>query len=476
MALRWKPHGDGKHVSSEAIVLPEERMTWPRTIGFGAQHVVAMFGATFLVPLITGFSPTATLFFSGLGTLLFLLLTGNRLPSYLGSSFAFIAPIMAALASGDPEHPDLGRASFGILAIGVLMTLVGLVVHRFGTRWINALMPPVVMGSIMALIGFNLAPAVKNNWNGDPANNPGVDQALSAWVAVITLVAILLITMVFRGLIGRLSIVLGMVVGYVVAVVAGLVDFSAVREASWIGLPAFHAVGNPFADPTLWGLLPAFLPVVLVLIAENVGHVKSVGLMIGRDLDPLTGRALLADGLSTLLAGFGGGSGTTTYGENIGVMAATRVYSTAAYWVAGVIAILLSFSPKVGAVIFSVPPAVLGGVTVALYGLIGLIGVKIWIDNRVDFSKPINQFSAAVPLVVGIADFSLQLGTEQQPVIFNGIALGTVAAIAVYHLMRLAARLRGSDEQVADPVVTARTGAPETPESARRETRGEARG
>ncbi|SJN08296.1 Uracil permease [Leucobacter sp. 7(1)] len=447
MALPWKLHGDGKHVAPDAIVLPEERLSWGRTFGFGAQHVVAMFGATFLVPLITGFSPTATLFFSGLGTILFLLLTGNRLPSYLGSSFAFIAPIMAATAGGD----DLGRASFGILAIGVLMAIVGLVVHRFGTGWINALMPPVVMGAIVALIGFNLAPAVRNNWTGNPGANPDVDQVLSSWVALATLVAILLITVLFRGLIGRLSIVLGMAVGYVIAVMTGLVDFTAVSEASWVGLPAFHAVGNPFADPTLWGLLPAFLPVVLVLIAENVGHVKSVGLMVGRDLDGVTGRALLADGLSTMLAGFGGGSGTTTYGENIGVMAATRVYSTAAYWIAGGIAVFLSFSPKVGAVIFSVPPAVLGGVTVALYGLIGLIGVKIWIDNKVDFSKPINQFSAAVPLIVGIADFTIQFGS----VVFNGIALGTIAAIGVYHLMRILAKARGGEMQIADPVVTA---------------------
>ena len=432
MSMSWKQHGDGKTVAPEAIVLPEERLSWPKTIGFGAQHVVAMFGATFLVPLLTGFPPTATLFFSGLGTLLFLLLTGNRLPSYLGSSFAFIAPIMAATAGG-PEG-DLSRASFGILAIGVLMALVGVIVQRFGTGWINALMPPVVMGAIVALIGFNLAPAVKNNWNA--TENSG-------WVALITIVAVLLITVLFRGLIGRLSIVLGMVVGYVAAILMGEVDFGQVREAAWIGLPDFHLPGNPFADPSLWGLLPMFLPVVFVLIAENVGHVKSVGLMINRDLDPVTGRALLADGISTVLAGFGGGSGTTTYGENIGVMAATRVYSTAAYWVAGIIAMLLGFSPKVGAVIFSVPAGVLAGVTVALYGLIGLIGVKIWIDNKVDFSKPINQFTAAVALIVGIADFGLQFGSEANPVMLNGIALGTLAAILVYHLMAWAARVRG---------------------------------
>ncbi|MCA0378364.1 MAG: NCS2 family nucleobase:cation symporter [Actinobacteria bacterium] len=447
MSMSWKQHGDGKTVAPDAIVLPEERLSWPKTIGFGAQHVVAMFGATFLVPLLTGFPPTATLFFSGLGTLLFLLLTGNRLPSYLGSSFAFLAPIGVATGVGLgsdqlPSAEGFARASFGVLAMGVLLAIVGIVVNRFGTRWINALMPPVVMGAIVALIGFNLAPAVKNNWNA---------TANSGWVALITITSVLLITVIFRGILGRLSIVLGMVVGYVAAIFMGEVDFSQVQQAAWIGLPDFHLPGNPFADPSLWGLLPMFLPVVLVLIAENVGHVKSVGLMIDRDLDPLTGRALLADGVSTVLAGFGGGSPTTTYGENIGVMAATRVYSTAAYWVAGIIAMLLGFSPKVGAVIFSVPSGVLAGVTVALYGLIGLIGVKIWIDNKVDFSKPINQFTAAVALIVGIADFSLVLGTESNPILFNGIALGTIAAILVYHLMAWAARARGIGE-TATPI------------------------
>ncbi len=446
MALPWKLHGDGRSVAQDAIVLPEERLGWARTIGFGAQHVVAMFGATFLVPLITGFPPTATLFFSGLGTMLFLLLTGNRLPSYLGSSFAFLAPI--AVATAGYEYGDvagLARASFAIIAMGVLVALVGVIVQRFGIGWVNALMPPVVMGSVVALIGFNLAPAVKNNWFGNPAANPDVNQGLHSTAALITIGSILLITVLFRGLIGRLSIVLGMVVGYIAAALMGIVDFEAVKSAAWVGLPEFHLPANPFADPSLWGLLPAFLPVVLVLIAENVGHVKSVGLMINRDLDPVTGRALIADGLSTILAGFGGGSATTTYGENIGVMAATRVYSTAAYWVAGIIAMLLSFSPKVGALIFSVPAGVLGGVTVALYGLIGLIGVKIWIDNKVDFSKPINQFTAAIALIVGIADFSMQLGD----VMFNGIALGTIAAVVVYHLMRLVARARGTATDTA---------------------------
>jgi len=447
MSMTWKQHGDGKTVAADAIVLPEERLSWPKTIGFGAQHVVAMFGATFLVPLLTGFPPTTTLFFSGLGTLVFLLLTGNRLPSYLGSSFAFLAPIMGVATAGFDygDVEGLARASFAIVTMGVLLALIGLLVQKTGTGWINALMPPVVMGAIVALIGLNLAPVVKQNWAS--MNNPNYDPTREQIIAFITLLAVVLIAVFFRGLIGRLSIVLGIVVGYIAAALMGELKFDAVNEAAWIGLPQFHLPANPFSDASLWGILPAFLPVVLVLIAENVGHVKSVGLMINRDLDPLTGRALLADGVSTVLAGFGGGSATTTYGENIGVMAATRVYSTAAYWVAGVFAILLGFSPKVGALVNSITPGMLGGVTTALYGMIALIGVKIWIDHKVDFSKPINQFPAAIALIIGIADFSLQIGE----VTFNGIALGTIAAILVYHLMAAVGKMRGTHE-VATPI------------------------
>jgi NCS2 family nucleobase:cation symporter-2 len=422
MALPWTLHGDGKTVGARDVVGPGERLSWPLTIGIGSQHVVAMFGATFLVPLLTDFPPSTTLLFSGIGTLLFLMITGNRLPSYLGSSFAFIAPITAATAAA-----GMGSALFGIMAVGVLLALVGLIVQLTGTGWIDRLMPPIVSGAIVALIGFNLAPVAKANFDKAPLT------------ALITLIAVILCTVLFRGILGRLSIFLGVLVGYVAAIFFGEVDFSRVAEAAWIGLPPFTAPANPFENPAAaFGVLPAFLPVVLVLIAENVGHIKGVAQMTNAKVNRLTGRALLADGLATLLAGFGGGSGTTTYGENIGVMAATRIYSTAAYWVAGIVAILLGLSPKVGAIIFTIPDGVLGGVTTALYGLIGVIGVKIWLDNKVDFSKPANQFTAATALIIGIADFTLNAGTLS----FNGIALGTVAAIVIYHLMAWLGRVR----------------------------------
>jgi NCS2 family nucleobase:cation symporter-2 len=290
-------------------------------------------------------------------------------------------------------------------------------------------MPPVVSGAIVALIGFNLGPAAWNN----------VQQA--PLTALITLTGIVLSSVLFRGILGRLSIVIGVAVGYLAAVLLGEIDFSKVADAAWIGLPQFSLAELPFANPALWSILPAFLPVVLVLVAENVGHIRGVAQMTDPSVNRLTGRALIADGVATMLAGSFGGSGTTTYGENIGVMAATRVYSTAAYWIAGIVAVLLGLSPKVGEIINTIPAGVLGGATTALYGLIGIIGVKIWLDNKVDFSKPKNQFTAATALIIGIANYTWISGTVE----FNGIALGTIAAIVIYHVMNGIGRLRGTD-------------------------------
>jgi uracil-xanthine permease len=425
MALPWKLHGDGKDVSSDAIILPEERLSWWRTIGFGGQHVVAMFGATFLVPIITGFPPATTLLFSGIGTLLFLIITANKLPSYVGSSFAFIAPILAATASGGQ-----GVALGGIIVTGAVLAIVGIVVHVSGTGWINKLLPAVVSGSIVALIGFALAPVARDNFQASP------------WVALITLIAVVLCAVVFKGFIGRLSILVGVVIGYIAAAIAGEVDFSKVADAAWIGLPTFI---TPEFDLQYLPVYLMFLPVVLALVAENVGHIKGVGQLINRDLDPLTGRALFADGFATVIAGFGGGSPTTTYGENIGVMAATRIFSTAAYWVAGITAILLGLSPKIGEIINTIPQGVIGGVTTALYGLIGVIGIRIWVENKVDFSRPKNQMTAGVALVMGIANYTLVFGQAE----FGGIILGTVAAVIIYHVMNALGKWRGTDAPAA---------------------------
>ncbi|MAP64726.1 MAG: nitrate reductase [Microbacterium sp.] len=436
----WSLHGNGRTVEPGKVVAPTERLNWGATVAIGMQHVIAMFGATFLVPVLTGFPVPTTLLFSGVGTILFLLVTRNKLPSYLGSSFAFIAPVTAATATA-----GMGSALAGIVAVGLLLAAVGVIVQFAGLGWIDRLMPPVVAGAIVALIGFNLAPVAWTNFQVQPLT------------ATITLVSVVLFSVLFRGFLGRISIFLGVIVGYVVALLSGEIDFTAVEQAAWVGLPEFQIAD--FTSPQTWGVIAMFLPVVLVLIAENVGHVRGVATMTDASVNRHTGRALIADGAATTVAGFFGGSGTTTYGENIGVMAATRVYSTAAYWVAGATAILLSLSPKVGELFNSIPAGVLGGVTTALYGLIGIIGIKIWVDNRVDFSRPVNQYTGAVALVIAIAGFTMQWGDFQ----LGAIVIGSAAALLIYHLGNAIARARktGADDGGPIPAVGPLGGDPE---------------
>ncbi|MBH9978781.1 nitrate reductase [Bifidobacterium sp. W8108] len=417
-SMGWKLHGDGKTLAPGEVVEPDERLTWPRTAGIGAQHVVAMFGSTFLVPILTGFDPSTTLFFTAFSTALFLLINKNKLPSYLGSSFGFIAPIAAVTSA----HKGLAVASFGIMVTGALLLLIGVIVHYAGSRWIDMVMPPMVTGAIVSIIGFNLAPSAWNNFSSAPVT------------ALVTLVAVMLISVLFKGLIGRLNILLGVLVGYVFAITQGEVDFTAVKEAAWLGLPHFQL---PQADMSV---LAMFIPVVLVLVAENIGHVKSVSLMTGRDYDDQIGTALISDGLGTFFAGLGGGSGTTTYAENIGVMAATKVYSTAAYWCAAFFAFLLSLCPKFGAVINTIPAGVLGGVTTMLYGMIGMLGIRIWVENKVDFGKSVNMTVGAIVMIVGIADFTFAVAG----ISFNGIAIGSVATLVMYHGLKAIGRWRGT--------------------------------
>jgi uracil-xanthine permease len=299
-------------------------------------------------------------------------------------------------------------------------------------------MPPVVTGAIVALIGLNLAPVA---WGSCSESGCSGFQA-SPLTALVTLLTIVLATVFFRGIFGRLAILLGVVVGYLVAAIRGEIDFSAVSDAAWIGFPTFQ---TPAFDLAVLGL---FAPVVFVLIAENVGHVKSVAAMTGRDLDPMIGKALLADGVATTLAGAGGGSGTTTYAENIGVMAATKVYSTALYWIAGGIAILLSFVPKFGEAIATIPAGVIGAAGTVLYGMIGLLGARIWIENKVSFTNPVNLIPAAVGLIMGIADFTFTIGDMT----FGGVTVGTITALVLYHLMKALAKARGTAHPEDIPV------------------------
>jgi len=416
--LSWNLHGNGNSIKDGEVVKPDERLAWPLTIGVGVQHIAAMFGATFLVPIITGFPPSTTLFFSGIGTLVFLTLTKNRVPSYLGSSFAFLAPIAAAKSSG-----GMAVALGGVVATGVILALVGLLVNAIGIGWVNWLLPPVVTGSIVMIIGLNLAGAANNNFKAAPLT------------AIITLAAVAIIGAVSKGFLGRISIFGGIIVGYAFAATQGDINFDGVKAAKWFALPTFT---SPSFDTNA---ILLFLPVVLVLIAENVGHVKAVAAMTGKDLDDQMGNALFADGVATTLAGVGGGSGTTTYAENIEVMAATRIYSTAAYWVAGIGAIVLSLCPKFGAVLSATPAGVLGGVGVALYGMIGVLGAKIWIENKVNFGDSTNLLIAATTLIIGIADMTWKRGDYS----FGGIVNGTLVAVIGYQLLRALNKAAGKN-------------------------------
>ncbi|HET8758814.1 MAG TPA: solute carrier family 23 protein [Solirubrobacteraceae bacterium] len=411
MASVWRIHGDGRTVEPDAVVRPNERLAMPQMLGLGAQHVLAMFGATVTVPLLTGFPVTATLFWSGVGTILFNLVTRNRVPSYTGSSFAFIAPVTAAQA-----HGGVPAALGGILVTGVVLFLIGLLVDRYGFRLIEFLLPPVVTGSIVALIGLNLVlPAAKPQFFAQPG------------IAVVTLVAILLIGVAVKNFLGRLSVFLGVAVGYVFAALLGDVNWDKVNAADWVGFPDFTT--PTFDGKAILLVVPA---VVLVLLAENAGHVKAVGTMTEQDLDPLIGRSFMGDGVATTLAGLFGGSGTTTYAENIGVMGYTRVYSTLAYLIAGVAAILLGLLPKFGEVISAIPPGVLGGAVTVLFGMIAVLGARIWVEANVNFRDPVNLVTAAVALVVGTGDYTLNWGDYA----FGGITMGTLAAVVGYQVLR----------------------------------------
>lgn len=443
-------------------------------MGLGAQHVLAMFGATFVFPVLMGLDPNLAILLSGLATILFLLMTRGRVPSYLGTSASFVGVVAAVRADGGTSAEVTGA----IAVCGVVVALVGLAVHLGGARFVSAVLPPAVTGAVVLLIGFNLAPVVAGTyWPQDEL------------VALVTMLVVMGTAVAGRGMLSRLGVLVGLVVGFALSLLldatigpitgpdaSGVVsthprvDLSGLGEAPWIGLP----LGTPEAP----GLhLPAFsvsaillvVPVAIALIAENTGHVKGVASMTREDLDPYLGRALAADGIATAVAGGVGGSPTTTYAENIGVMAATRVYSTAAYWVAALIAIVIGFCPKFGAVVAATPGGVLGGITVVLYGMIGLLGARIWVENKVDFSRPEVLVPLAAGIVIGIGDVALSAGGGS----LSGIALGSVVVIVGYHALRRLAPAAGerteppardTEAPARDEEAPARDEEPERPE------------
>lgn len=455
----WTLHGDGKTIEPGQVVAPDERLTWGRTIGLGGQHVVSMFGATFVFPIIMGLNPQLAVMLSGFCTLFFLLVVKGRIPSYLGTSAAFVGGIAAIRAQGGTSAQVTGA----IMVSGLVLAAIGVAVHFLGGGVVFKILPPVVTGAVVMLIGFNLAPVVAGTyWPQDQ------------WVALIVMVVLVVSSVVLRGFLGRVAIFLSLLFGYGLSWVldrfgpvtsydptAGevtehfRVNWDGVASAPWFGLPPFSDEANGVvgihAPSFSLTFIVLVLPGVIALIAENAGHVKAVAEITGTNLDPMMGRALAADGFATAIATGVGGSPTTTYAENIGVMAATKVYSTAAYAAAGVIAMLLGFSPKFGAVISATPGGVLGGITVVLYGIIGLLGAKIWKENGVDFGNPLNLMPVAAGLIIAIGDTTLRFTDTFS---LSGIALGTIVVIVMYHLCRAIAP-QDTDTEPARPAVVA---------------------
>ncbi|MFJ9692599.1 uracil-xanthine permease family protein [Kitasatospora sp. NPDC101183] len=431
LGVRWKLHGDGRTPAPGAVVRPDERLSWPRTAGLGAQHVVAMFGASFVAPVLMGLDPNLAIMMSGVSTAIFLLATHGRVPSYLGCSLSFVGVAAVIRAQGGSSAVVTGA----VFVVGAVLFLAGLAVRRFGARIIHAAMPPIVTGAVVMLIGFNLAPVTASTyWPQDQ------------WTALLTMLFTGLAVVCLRGFWSRIAIFLGLLFGYgisflfdrVLGKVHGVdaaghatahwrLDLSGVGRADWVGLPAFH--GPSFQ----WSAVLVALPVVIALIAENAGHVKAVGEMTGENLDDQLGTAISADGAGSMLSTALGGPPNTTYSENIGVMAATRVYSTAAYWAAAGFALLFGLCPKFGAVVAAVPGGVLGGITVILYGMIGLLGAQIWARSGVDLRNPLNLVPAAAGIIIGVGNVTLKFTDTFS---LSGIALGTIVVITGYHALR----------------------------------------
>ncbi len=389
-------------------------LTPKRKLVLGLQHTVAMFGATVLVPLLTGLNPSVALVTAGLGTLLFHFITGRIVPVFLGSSFAFIAPILAAKEAGF----SLAAIGGGIAAAGLVYALFALLVAGVGPDRVRALFPPVVTGPVIVVIGLTLAPVA-------------IDMASNAWLlAIITLAAAVVAAVFFRGLFRMLPVITGVGVGYLVALATGQVDTTPIREAAWIGLPAF-TLGT-----LEWGAVLLIAPVAFVTVIEHIGDILTNGRVVGQDFLKRPGlhRTLLGDGAATALAGLMGGPANTTYSENTGVLAITRVYDPSVIRIGAVFAILLGFSPKLAALLQTLPAGVLGGIAILLFGMIASIGIRTLAEAEIDFTHSRNLIVVSVILVLGLGGATLDLGTisvagAEVPLKASGMALAAVVGV-----------------------------------------------
>ena len=424
---KWRPYSgqiDARPVGTNEYLPPAQ------SVVLGIQHAFAMFGAKVLAPFLMGFDPILAILMSGICTILFFFITGGRVPSYLGSSFAFIGVVIAATgyaASGTGAvNANLAVAAGGIMACGILYAVFGFIVMATGTQWIEKLMPPVVTGAVVMIIGLNLAPVTVKGVAGNDFN---------MWMSLLTVLCMGSIAVFTKGLLQRLLLLIGLLLAYLayylISNVMGYgvaIDFAPIQQAAWFGIPTFY---SPVFDVNAMLIIA---PIALILVAENLGHIKAVSAMTGENLDPYIGKAFIADGIATTLSGSVGAPGMTTYGENIGVMAVTRVYSTIIFVIAGVFAVFLGLSPKFGAIIHTIPIAILTGASIVVFGLITIAGAKIWIENKVDFSKNKNLMVAAVTIILGTGDFALQFGGFN----LGGIGTATFAALILNWFFGLA--------------------------------------
>ena len=396
------------------VVKADEKVSLAKRIPLGIQHLFAMFGATVLVPLLTGLDPSVALFSSGTGTLLFMLVTKGKVPAYLGSSFAFIAPIISVSNTWGIRY-----ALGGAIAVGIVYVVIAFIISRIGLDWIDRFLPPVVIGSVIMVIGLGLA-STAVDMAGLSAGG-GSLSSVDVRIALFTLAVTIIGTMFFKGFFAVVPVLIGIIAGYIFALTQGAIDFTMVKEAAWIGLPAFQ---TPQFN---WAAIAMMLPVALVSITEHLGDVMVLSRVTGDDYykSPGLHRTLLGDGLATAWAGLWGGPPNTTYGENIGVMAITKVYSVSVIRTAAVAAVILSFVQKIGALISTIPQPVMGGVSIVLFGVIAASGIRTLVESGIDFGHKRNLVISSVILVLGIGGAELGIGSIK----FHGMALATIAGI-----------------------------------------------
>ena len=409
-----------KFRNPEAILDVQDKPTFPQWLLLSVQHLFTMFGSTVLVPLLIGMNPSIALFSSGVGTLVYILCTRAKIPAYLGSSFAFIMTMQALMKS--EGYPAVGQ---GAIAAGLVYVIVSLIIGKFGSQWVDKVLPPVVVGPIVIVIGLSLATTAAND---AMFNNNHYDLKYFG-VAIFTLVATIIFNMFLRGFSSMIPVLLGIIVGYIFAVFMGIVDLSGVAAAKWFSLPAFDVMFVNYDFKWYPGAIIGMAPIAFVTMTEHMGHVMVLNKLTKRNFfkNPGLHRTLLGDGLSSVIAGFVGGPPTTSYGENIGVLAMTKIHSVWVLAGAAFFAILFSFCGKIAALIQSIPTPVISGISFLLFGMIAANGLRILVDNKINFEAKRNLIITAVILVVGIGGTYLKLGNFQ----LTSIALSTIFGIVL---------------------------------------------